>query len=620
MRIGLCHRFLFAALLSAAVPQASRAEAQRIWLVKDGKPAADVFAGAPEWGVAEKLISRIEQWTGARLMLFGPSQPLESRKELARLLIGTSGSNPEIARLVGTDPAYSRLNDQGYALRATVSRPMIVVAGKTPVAALYGVGELLNYRLEVEKGNVWCEPFELVEQPALPYRWFWLSTSYAHWDATYGGPHVTDETARTYGLHPDGTDIAPAKCPGQMLGPVAYLNTYKAMVDWMSEHKLNGALIFGYLNSGVDLGREVAAYGRDRGVDILAGVGTMGYWGAYYGGVNEFNLDTFMKLRPELTRTNARGAATVCPSLPAMQEYWRSAGRWIAQALPELGGLYLEHGDLGTCPCDVCKAKRAEESNDTGCYWDMMASETPVIEGAAAVKPKWKYVYAAYTSFTPEALKAGTSRVPPRFPAQFPPYAICQWTVTGMDEKSWPEGLKAPTRHSVGLFHSPSVWGAPDGSDRWWAGPGSSHDDASRLVRLYCNRMASSGFEGLVVKGMKNHHSPGPLLTYLALEEFSWHPQLSMDRWERDRLGRLVGGPERSALYLRIARDSSRDLAVRRKLVDDAQSVVNDPKLSPRALPYWQDLAEEMRYRVRLIEVLTARQKEKEKPKAQTPR
>ncbi len=609
MRSGMRPPTILAVILLVITAQTSRAEQQRIWLVKDGKPAADVFAGAAQWGVAERLIGRIEQWTGAKLMLFGPSRPLESRSEMTRLLIGTVASHPEIARAMASDSAYAGLSDEGYALRAKTGPATILIAGKTSPAVIYGVGELLNYRLEVEKGNVWCEPLELMEQPVLPYRWFWVSTSYAHWDATYGGPHVTDETQRTYGLHPDGTDIAPAKYPGQMLGPAAYLSTYKVMVDWMSEHKLNGALIFGYLNSGIELGREVAGYGRHRGVDIIAGVGTMCYWGTYYGGVNEFNLDTLMKLRPELTRTNARGVAVVCPSLPAMQDYWKSAGRWIAEALPELGGLYLENGDLFTCPCDVCKAKRTEEGNDTGCYWDMMASEAPVIEGAAAVQPKWKYIYASYTSFTPEGMKAGTAHASPRFPKQFQPYAICQWTVTGMDEKSWPEGLKAPAPHSVGLFHSPSVWGAPDGPDRWWAGPGSSHDDASRLVRLYCERMASSGFEGLVLQGMKNHHSPGPLLSYLALGEFSWHPRLSIDQWEKDRLSRLFGGPERAALYLRIVRDSSRDVAARGKLVDDAQSVVNDAKLSPRALPYWQDLAEEMRYRVRLLETLTARDK-----------
>jgi hypothetical protein len=255
----------------------------------------------------------------------------------------------------------------------------------------------------------------------------------------------------------------------------------------------------------------------------------------------------------------------------------------------------------------VCKTNRARNENDSKCYWDMMASEVPVIEGASTVRPEWKYVYATYTSFTPAGFKTGTDRDPPRFPAQFPARAICQWTVTGMNEQNWPEGLKAPTPHSVGLFHSPSVWGAPDGADRWWAGPGSSHDDASRMVRFYCNRMASGGFEGLVVKGMKNDHSPGPLLTYLALEEFSWHPEESLEDWQKNRLSKLLGGADRAAAYLRIARDNSRDAAARRKLVDEAQTAATAADLPGRARPYWQDLAEEMRYRVRLLETLEAK-------------
>jgi hypothetical protein len=114
-----------------------------------------------------------------------------------------------------------------------------------------------------------------------------------------------------------------------------------------------------------------------------------------------------------------------------------------------------------------------------------------------------------------------------------------------------------------------------------------------------------------VVKGMKNDHSPGPLLTYLALAEFSWHPEQTIDAWEKDRLSRLFGGPQRTADYLRITRDSSRDPAARQRLVDEAQSVANSADLSPRARPYWQDLAEEMRYRIRLLETLAANEKKK---------
>ncbi len=368
----------------------------------------------------------------------------------------------------------------------------------------------------------------------------------------------------------------------------------------MSEHRLNGALIFGYLNQGVGPGREVARYGKERGVGILAGVGTMGYWGAYYGGENEYNLDVAMKLRPELFKKDAKDRLIACPSRPEMRKYWKESGRWVAEALPELGGLYLENGDFASCPCADCKASRAREENDSGCYWDMMASEVPVIEGAATVRSDWKFVYATYTSFTAAGMKHGTERTPPRFLKQFPASAICQWTVTGLEEKDWPADLKPPAPHSIGLFHSPSVWGKPNGKDRWWAGPGSSHDDASRLVRLYCTRMAGAGFEGLVVKGMKNHHSPGPLLSYLALEEFSWHSERSQAAWERERLGKLFGGADLAARYLRLARDSTRGAAARKVLIEQAERVAADPALSPRARPYWQDLAAELRYRARL--------------------
>ena len=607
-------RILCGICLSATIASTSSAGTDRIWLVKQGKAAADVYVGSTEWIAAEKLVNRIESWTGVKLTLFGTTTPPPGREDMSRLLIGTADTSPEINRLIGKDEAYIGLNDQGYLLRATTDPGLIVIAGKSRVGTTYGLGELINYRLEVERQNVWCEPFEAAEQPALPYRWLWVSTSYAHWDARYGGPHMTDDSPRTYGPHPDGDPIGPSGYPGQFMGPDAYRHTYEAMIDWMSEHKLNGAMIFGFLqsyNKGVVAARAVAHHGRMNGVDIIAGVGTMGYWGAYYGGVNEFNLDTLLKLRPELYVTQENGAQYLCPSKPEVQTYWRAAARWIAKAVPELAGLYLENSDLVSCPCEQCKAARAREDNDTGCYWDMMASTLPFIEEASKIQPDWKFVYATYTSFLPGGLKAGTSRVPPRFPKQLPPSAICQWTVTGLDENTWPEGAKAPTDQSVGLVHSPSVWGAPDGKDRWWAGPGSSHDDASGLVRFYCNRMAASGFQGLVVKGVESYHSPGPLLTYLALGEFSFHPDRTRAEWETKRLSRLLGGVERTTLYLRLARDNSRSLAERHQMLMHAQAVVDDPTLSPRALPYWQDLEKELRYRARLLETITAKESSK---------
>src|SRR5205814_4153734 len=109
---------------------------------------------------------------------------------------------------------------------------VIAVAAESSPAAWYGAFELLNYRVEMSGHDVWCEPFEVSEAPALPYRWLWLSVSYAHWDPKYGSPHVTDETLRTYGPHPDGKGTAAAAYPGPNSGGDASRRPYCAMVDF----------------------------------------------------------------------------------------------------------------------------------------------------------------------------------------------------------------------------------------------------------------------------------------------------------------------------------------------------------------------------------------------------
>ena len=71
-------------------------------------------------------------------------------------------------------------------------------------------------------------------------------------------------------------------------------------------------------------------------------------------------------------------------------------------------------------------------------------------------------------------------------------------------------------------------------------------------------------------------------------------------------MSRLFGGAKRAARYLEIARSNVVDAAERKKLTNEAQATADDPALSPRARPYWRDLADEMRYRVRLREAIEA--------------
>lgn len=113
---------------------------------------------------------------------------------------------------------------------------------------------------------------------------------------------------------------------------------------------------------------------------------------------------------------------------------------------------------------------------------------------------------------------------------------------------------------------------------------------------------------GLVVKGVKSAHSPGPLLTYLALGEFSFHPERTMAQWEETRLSRLLGGRELAAQYLRFARSTTTDTSELQRLINETQQVASGAQLSPRARPYWQYLTKEMQYRLRLRQTLDAKQ------------
>ena len=135
--------------------------------------------------------------------------------------------------------------------------------------------------------------------------------------------------------------------------------------------------------------------------------------------------------------------------------------------------------------------------------------------------------YATYTGYTAEMRKT-----PPLFLSLIPDDAICQWTLTPeiAPTEKW-RGVPTPAKHSIGYLHwCHNRWGRH--ADRFFL----------QEVRDMCRDAAEAGFEGLDTYGELSPERSNVEIFYLAWEAFLWRPEMTVEEFADQRLGRLFGG------------------------------------------------------------------------------
>ena len=572
-------------------------------------PGAEALVAvrSDDLSTAQYFVSAFEDLTGHKLEITTGRQPTGNQPVI---LIGDIQTNPRIRELAGASRT-GRLSDQGILL-ATVSdrsRPILLVAGGSRAAVPGAVGELLNFRIDAAAKHASVPALDLVDNPALPYRIFW------NWD------HSTNWVRGVRGEQEDGC-LNP-----YMKGAEAYLNDYRALLDYMGEHKVNGLILWGFLrdsHGGVQQSKRLVDHAFSRGVHVLPGIGSSFYGGIYYEGANRFNVDTWLSGNPPglrfLDKNGKRLPNAICPSRPENTRWLREGADWLFSEFPNLGGANLENGDFFTCETDDCRRMRQKPENDPNFYYDMLVTQLPIIEAARKRNPQAWMTYATYTGFNPDELwkhtdKALVRSAVPRFVERYPQESICQWTYTSMVEgfgrepepvvrKRWPSGLRPPTKHSIGLLHQGSQW---HGSDIWWTrsprsnGTGQRYVDISDLISYTCSRCAEEGLEGLEILGEVSSASPANELNYLAFEEFTWHPRGSMDDFIRDRLARAYGSAEDARRFMRMVRSTEKSLPGLLKDLRTAEEISNNRQFNSRQRRRWANLQSEVARRMSVL-------------------
>jgi hypothetical protein len=580
-------------------------------LVEPGRTAL-VMAESEGMPAATHFISVMEQLTNHEPEIQSGKLPGGSR---AAVVIGDIQTNGTVRELAGA--RGSKMTPQGILL-LTMSyqgQPVLLLAGGSPAATPGAVGELLNFHLDAGPDRATVPELDLVDNPALPYRIFWT------WD------HSTIWVRGVPGEQEHG-------CANPYMKRAQdYLNDYRRIADFSGEHKLNGLIIWGFLrdrHGGVSTSKELVDYASERGVHVLPGIGTMDYGGFYYQGKNRFNLDTWLAQNPTRFRyldgKGNRLKDILCPSRPENLRWLREGAEWLFSEFGKLGGANLENGDWETCRCDDCRRNRQIPGNDPNYYYDMAVTQLPIIEVAQRLHPKAWMVYATYTGFNSEEIWKRTDKSllrssVPKFVSKYPDTAICQWTYTFMVDgwgrepeaqvrKKWPSGLRPPTKHSVGLLHQGSQW--TQAPDIWWTkstrgnNTGQRYVDISELIRYTCTRCAEEGLEGLEIQGEVSDDSPANELNYLAFEEFTWHPHVSMDDFVRNRLSRIYGSYEDAQRFIRMVQSTERSLPALLKDLHQADEISNNHQFNNRQRRRWANLRSELARRISLFGTLSS--------------
>jgi hypothetical protein len=478
-----------------------------------------------------------------------PAKENKPRSDDLVIYVGSFRSNPAskaVFKSLGYSLNWDHLTEGSFLLKTFRKKGKTVVfaAGKDRLGTLYAAFDLKNYYLRVELGRVLLNELNLVERAHLKYRWFRNWDNRTNWDLTDSDNHFTTEFATALRTSPYENS------------PDAHLRDLKKTIDFMSEHRLNGLVLWGFLrdsHGGVAAAQELCRYAQERGVRILPGVGLGGYGGFFYDGNHQFNLQSWTKAHPELRAMDEKGNFrdnAICPEKPENRRWFREGLEWLYQNF-RIGGVSLEAGEFFVCYSEDCKqARQAMGGGDPDYLKDMARIVSFVAQEARKLDPNTWVSYFTYLGFDFDSLrnppgapssKQSAPPFPPEFVQRIPEYAICQWDLTPMLQSGvWPSPFKASAKSSVGFL-------------RWSNVPTKSQRELyMKRLEEVTHHTISSNLEGLGMFGELSPENPNVELNYLMFGEFAYNPATDLGDFFRFKISRLYGGEEPARKVMKV--------------------------------------------------------------------
>lgn len=514
---------------------------ERWILVNNGQARAVIVRSEQDSIAAGRIAAELNKYAlvTERETAIGDPRPIV-------ILVGTLSSNPllaEVAARIGIAGKIAELPSDGYLIRTVRAggRRYLLCAGGGSTGAIYAASDIKNFYLEIEGRSVKLPPVDRVETPKLRYRWFWNWDVRTNWDLLNHDDVYHKMVIKSDSIRPN------------FKSPDSYLTNMKMVVDYMSEHKLNGLIVWGFLrdnHGGVTTAKELCRYARKRGVEIIPGVNIDRlYGGIYHEGDHPYNLETWLKKHPELRAIDRDGNEmpnALCAQKPANRVWIKQAIQWLYENF-EIGGVNLEFSEHDVCYTRDCiRAREQMPGGDPPFYKDLARIMPFVIGEVQNAGPKSTITYATYGPFESTMDESSAVRLLPK-------YAIAQWTLTRMFYDltaplrnwktgiNWPEGLRPPTSRNIGYLQ--------------WGSTFTSQEKAflNEPFRRAISKVARHEFEGIVTYGEESPTYPNVELNYLSFSEFAFNPEMSLEEFLDNRLAPLYGGPRAA----RIAWDLS---------------------------------------------------------------
>jgi len=508
--------------------------------------SAVILYGEEDKYAADVLLTALQP--DLKILKLLPAKGQKVPKDDLVIYLGSFKSNPlaqQVFKSLNYSIKWEAMTEGSFFLKTfrKSGKTTVFASGKDRIGTLYAVYDLKKY-FTVNMGRVLLNELNIVERAHLRYRWFRNWDNRTDWDLTDSDGSSSKEESR-YSV------------PNKYLNsPEGYLRDLKKTVDFMSEHRLNGLILWGFLrqsHGGIAAAQELCNYAEERGVRILPGIGLGGYEGFFYEGEHPYNLDNWIKAHPELRAVDQNGDFrdhTLCPQKAENRNWYREALQWLYQNF-KIGGVSLETGDFFVCYCNECKkARQGMGGKDPEYYKDMARAVSFVAEEARKLDPSSWISYPTYTGFDFDSIQNPpywarsslkvNAPFPPEFSRLIPDMAICEWSLTEMFQKNlWPSPFRAPSAHNIGSLN----WGN--------ASSKTSNQLFFRRIQEITHHAISSNLEGLVVYGEESPDRPNVELNYLTFAQFAFNPATEPDSFAQV-LSRLYGGEEASKKLMKI--------------------------------------------------------------------
>jgi len=434
------------------------------------------------------------------------------------------------------------LPEGGFSLKTIPwkGKTILIATGGGLPGLIYAINELGENFLKFEDGRYSIKDLNVVQKPALPYRLLWTWDHSTNWYLTQGGKQELG-------------------CFNNYMKPSAgFLEDYKRLVDFMSLNRIAGVTIYGFLrdnHGGIEAAKELCRYAKERGVRILPGVGINAYGGIFWEGNHKYNLTNWLKKHPhlraifnkpthfsipefpELWFPESSYTDAACPSKPENLDYHCDAIAWLADTF-DIGGINFETGDYGTCSCADCAKRREEDS--TWSIKDMQLLYPKLFEAAKNNKQDLWLVTEMYWDNI-----LNRNAIDPQ--KDLPDDAIYQFCVnrsywnTQVKNHLIPEYVKKmPRSKNIMRTHMGTQW----------------HHERHQFVAKDFSEMAThmknTGMQGATIFAEASSFHVVNEINYLAFAQFTYHADMTWDKFIETTLSPRLGGIEAAQAYLRL--------------------------------------------------------------------